>query len=217
MRYLIDVYTKADERIVNKLFQRPEDCSNQDEVSRYMWQISHVDSDVLVSDLKGFAIYHPTLEDRDIYTEDRENEDYHGIACIFDTGDQEEMVGKIRQFLMNSGTSMYAGWNIKRYIIPALYKAFIVNGFGTEVLDVFDKYPYNEEKTLDLQNIYNFNGQQKTVRARNVYHLEEVLFSYGGGGSHELALAYRENNIQRILFERIRMARFLYNKRGLEW
>lgn len=214
MRYLIDVYTKADQRIVDYTIQPPRDFNDKDEIGRYEWQLANSDSDVLLSDVVGFAVYHPAMESMEKY------KDKEGIATFY--GDKENVVHKIKEFLLKMDSKKekiaYAGWNIKKYIVPNLYKAFIINGISKDILDrSFDLYPFDHENTIDLSNVYNFNGQQQTVRARNFYSLGEVCFAYGYGGDYSLELAYRENDVGRILIEKIKMSRFLFNKWGLKW
>jgi len=203
-KYILDVYTKRNEVMLSKLLREATDDS-EDELGRLEWQIDNSDTDVLVSDLVAVAVYRPSMEALDKYND--------GIA--FYSGD--DLVEKLEKLMIATETqnNVFAGWGIKSYVVPVLYRSFIMNGLPLRVLGtVFNTYPFEDRDTIDLNNMYNFNGQMSTVRARNRYSLEETAYAYGYENAFEEDIDPSPENILR---RRIKLQRFLFDLRGLSW
>jgi len=203
-KYLLDVYTERNEVMVSKLIREPE-ASTDDEIQRVEWQISNSDTDILLSDMVAIAIYTKSMEDIDKYED--------GIA--FYSGD--ELLDKVFKLMAISEGSnhRFVGWNLKTFVVPVLYRAFLLGGLNIKLLDsIFDLYPFDNLKTVDLSNLYNFNGQMITVRSRNRYSLEETAYAYGAIDALD---NLEETNPEIILRKRIKLQKYLYELRGLEW
>lgn len=206
MRYLLDVHIEKNELIMSKLIREATNAS-EDELGRLDWQIRNADIDVMMSDLVAVAVYTPTMEGfADKYT--------NGVA-IYDGEDMMDNLQKI-MILSEANRHNFVGWNIKTFTIPVLYRAFILNGADTSILDnLFDTYPFDNSRTTDLSNIYSFNGQMSTVRARNRYTLEETAYSYGHMEALDELGANRSSEI--LLRKRIELQKYLFNLKGLSW
>lgn len=203
-KYLLDVYTKKNEILLSTLI-REANQESQDEISRVEWQLEHADTDVILSDMTAIALFTPAMKEIDRYED--------GIA--FYQG--AELIDKVESLLLLSKANgyMFCGWNIKSYVVPVLFRAFLMAGKDVSLLEnMFNTYPFENRDTLDLGNIYNFNGQQITVRARNRYSLEETAHAYGFAG------ALNEDIVQdaeSTLRKRIAMQEYLFNLRGYTW
>lgn len=203
--YLLDIYTERNELLLQKLL-REATSNSTDELGRLEWQINNSDTDILMSDLLAIAIYTPSMETIDKYED--------GIA--FYSGD--ELLDKISKLMLITYNNNYtfAGWGIKSYVVPALYKAYLMGGLDIGILDsIFNVYPFENKNTIDLNNMYNFNGQMSTVRARNRYALEETAYAYGETSALDDLGEFRSP--EKILRERIRLQKYLFELRGLSW
>jgi len=208
MRYLIDIMTEPIDDLVEELIAKPE--GKYDE-GRYLYQVCNAGRDALLTKITGFALYHPSLESMERY------KDTGGVAIS--TGEESVIVSNINKILENFKGNQYAGWEIKTFIVPVLYRRFINYDVYTNLIDTsFDLYPFDNKKTTDLSNVFNFNRQMITTRSRNQYHLNEMFYAYGGiRSNHVWKVGNKESEVKARLLDRIEMGRFLFNKWGFEW
>jgi len=209
MRILIDIKTKANQAMVKNLIAPAE--GKYDE-GRYLYQTCNADRDAVLTDVVGFAMYHPTFETMDKYKET-------GGIAVDDSGDTNKTLRNIYAILNKFGKAKYGGWELKTFIAPILYRQFITHSLPIDILDgCFDLYPYDQKNTLDLSAVFNFNRQMVTTRSRNQYYLKE-MFSVYGGVEHDKHYnqALVAEDVRAELVSRIEMAKFLFNKWGFEW
>lgn len=202
--YLIDVFTKKNEVLLSNLI-RSADSNNEDELGRVEWQLDNADYDVNLSDLIAIAVYTKNMENLEKYE--------NGIAYY----DDENLIDKIEQllFLAESNRHVFAGWNVKTYVVPVLTRAFILAGKDISTIErVFNTYPFENRDTIDLGNLYNFNGQMNTVRARNRYSLEETAYSYGVITELTEPTFY---DPEVTLRRRLALQKVLFEMRGYTW
>lgn len=202
--YLIDVFTRKNEVLMSNLL-REAPSDDEDEIGRLEWQIERADYDVNMSELVAVAVYTKNMENLAKYED--------GIAYY----DGEELTDKIEKllFLAETNRNRFAGWGIKTYVVPVITRAFIMAGKNIDIVDrVFNTYPFENYDTIDLNNLYNFNGQMSTVRARNRYSLEETAYAYGIIGSLEEPVY---TDPESVLRRRIDLQRKLFELRGLIW
>ncbi|HDK27626.1 MAG TPA: hypothetical protein ENG48_11155 [Candidatus Atribacteria bacterium] len=204
-RYLLDVSLVKNELLINKLIRKPEN-DTPNELSRMEWQLHHADEDVFMGDLHAIAIYRPSMENI---------EKYEGGVAYYEG---EDLIDKIMLLLHSAklGNHKFAGWGIKTFTIPVLFRALLMAGQDVEILfDIMDTYPFDTIKTIDLYNEFNFNGQMSTVRARNRYSLQETCLAYGLESDYEKIK--ERGNSEEILRERLRLQKYLFELRGFSW
>ena len=204
--YLIDVFTEKNEVLLSHLIREAQE-ENEDELNRKEWQLDRADYDVNLSDLVAVAVYTKGMESLSKYID--------GIAYY----EGEELVDKIEQllYIAQQSRDTFAGWGVKTYVVPVITRAFILAGKDISIIDdVFNTYPFENYKTADLDNMYNFNGQMSTVRARNRYSLYETALAYGIIDELPI-LEGVELHPERTLRDRIALQRDLFELRGLKW
>ncbi len=207
MRILIDIKTKINETLVEKLIAPVE--GKYDE-GRYLYQICNANRDTMLTDVAGFAMYHPSFTNMEKYKET------DGIA-IDDNENQEQIIRNIYKVLSNFKAN-YVGWELKTFIVPILYRQFINYGLPIDLLDsCFDLYPYDQKKTIDLSAVFNFNRQMVTTRSRSQYYLPEVYFVYGGEALMKNGKEWLGETTKEKLIRRIEMSKFLFDRWGFEW